>query len=70
MMTAKENFDFINKIYGAGGPVIREHNGFIDKYIGDATMAIFNAPFETEDYMFNNETNEIEFTKAPSFCLN
>ena len=43
MMTAKENFDFINKIYGAGGPVIREHNGFIDKYIGDAIMALFES---------------------------
>jgi class 3 adenylate cyclase len=23
------------------GPIIREHNGFIDKYIGDAVMALF-----------------------------
>lgn len=43
MMTAKESFDFINKIYGKGGPIIREHNGFIDKYIGDAIMALFES---------------------------
>ena len=30
----------------------------------------YDVRFETEDYIFNNETNEIEFTKAPSFCLN
>ena len=41
MMTAKENFAFVNKIYGKAGPIVREHNGFIDKYIGDAVMALF-----------------------------
>ncbi|MCL2185327.1 MAG: HAMP domain-containing protein [Treponema sp.] len=41
MMTARENFDFINKILGIAGPIIRKHNGFVDKYIGDAAMALF-----------------------------
>ena len=41
MMTAKENFSFVNVIYGKMGPLIREHKGFIDKYIGDAIMALF-----------------------------
>lgn len=41
MMTAKENFEFINIIYGIAGPIIRKHNGFVDKYIGDAVMALF-----------------------------
>lgn len=41
MMTAKENFEFINVIYGIAGPIIRKHNGFVDKYIGDAVMALF-----------------------------
>lgn len=41
MMTAKENFEFINIIYGKAGPIIRKHNGFVDKYIGDAVMALF-----------------------------
>jgi class 3 adenylate cyclase len=40
-MTAKENFEFVNTIYGKAGPVIREHNGFVDKYIGGAVMALF-----------------------------
>ncbi len=43
MMTAKESFDFVNKIYGKAGPIIRKHNGFIDKYIGDAIMALFES---------------------------
>lgn len=41
MMTAKENFEFVNIIYGKAGPIIREHGGFVDKYIGDAVMALF-----------------------------
>ncbi len=44
MMTAKENFDFVNVIFGIAGPVIREHGGFVDKYIGDAVMALFESP--------------------------
>lgn len=28
-----------------------------------------NSKLETEDYMFNNKTKEIEFTKAPSIVL-
>lgn len=41
IMTAKENFSFVNVVYGKAGPIIRENNGFIDKYIGDAIMALF-----------------------------
>ncbi len=41
VMTAKENFEFVNIIYGIAGPIIRENGGFVDKYIGDAVMALF-----------------------------
>ncbi|MBX7058921.1 MAG: adenylate/guanylate cyclase domain-containing protein [Leptospirales bacterium] len=40
-MTPKENFDFINSYMRRMGPIVRAHNGFIDKYIGDAIMALF-----------------------------
>jgi len=40
-MTPDENFAFINAYLERVGPVIRTHNGFIDKYIGDAIMALF-----------------------------
>ena len=42
-MTTKENFEFVNVIYGVAGPIIRKNNGFIDKYIGDAIMALFES---------------------------
>jgi class 3 adenylate cyclase len=41
-MTPDENFAFINAYLERMGPVIRTHNGFIDKYIGDAIMALFD----------------------------
>ncbi|HBB35494.1 MAG TPA: guanylate cyclase, partial [Cyanobacteria bacterium UBA9273] len=40
-MTPKESFNFINSYLSRVGPVIRQHQGFIDKYIGDAIMALF-----------------------------
>lgn len=40
-MTPEENFNFINSYLSRVSPVIRAHNGFIDKYIGDAVMALF-----------------------------
>lgn len=40
-MTPDENFAFINAYLEHVGPVIRDHGGFIDKYIGDAIMALF-----------------------------
>jgi class 3 adenylate cyclase/HAMP domain-containing protein len=44
-MTPRENFDFINAFLNRVGPIIREHGGIIDKYIGDAIMALFpNSP--------------------------
>lgn len=40
-LSPKENFDFLNSYLSRVGPVIRRYRGFIDKYIGDAVMALF-----------------------------
>lgn len=40
-MTPQENFFFINEFLGFMEPVIMKYGGFIDKYIGDAIMALF-----------------------------
>jgi class 3 adenylate cyclase/methyl-accepting chemotaxis protein len=42
MMSAHENFLFINKVLGIAGPVFRRYNGFVDKYLGDAAMVLFD----------------------------
>ncbi len=41
-MTPEQNFKFINSYLSVMGPVIRSHHGFIDKFIGDAIMALFD----------------------------
>jgi len=41
-MTPEENFKFLNAFLSRMEPAIAEHNGFVDKYIGDAIMALFS----------------------------
>ncbi len=41
-MTPEQNFKFVNSYLNVMGPVIRSHHGFIDKFIGDAIMALFD----------------------------
>ena len=40
-MTPQENFNFINEYLSRMQPFIAQYHGFIDKYIGDAIMALF-----------------------------
>jgi class 3 adenylate cyclase len=41
-MTPEDNFKFINSYLSRMEPAIIENQGFIDKYIGDAIMALFS----------------------------
>jgi class 3 adenylate cyclase len=40
-LTVEENFSFINSYLSRVVPVVRENGGFIDKYVGDAIMALY-----------------------------
>ena len=40
-MTPQQNFDFLNSYLKRATPIVRANHGFIDKYIGDAIMALF-----------------------------
>lgn len=46
-MSAQKTFDFLNSYFELMAPIIRQYNGFINKFIGDAIMAIF--PDKPED---------------------
>ncbi|RKZ87384.1 MAG: hypothetical protein DRR19_13705 [Candidatus Parabeggiatoa sp. nov. 1] len=46
-MTPQDNFDFINNYFGQMEPIILQYQGIIDKYIGDAIMALF--PYSVDD---------------------
>ena len=40
-LSPEENFQFLNSFLRQIGPVVRGHKGFIDKFVGDAVMALF-----------------------------
>ena len=42
-MTPNDTFLFINEFLERFGPIVRNHGGFIDKYLGDGFMALFPA---------------------------
>jgi len=44
MMSTNETFDFVNKVFGLAGTIIQKHNGFVDKYLGDSAMILFEHP--------------------------
>jgi two-component system, sensor histidine kinase ChiS len=45
-MSPQDNIKFLNAYLKRVSPIIRQHEGFIDKYIGDAVMALFPENFE------------------------
>ena len=48
-LTASAIVNLLNSYFGAVAAVIHAHNGFIDKYIGDAVMAFWIPPFSAGD---------------------
>lgn len=48
-MEAAEVVSLLNKYFTALGKCITSHHGIINKYIGDAIMAIFGAPVKSEN---------------------
>lgn len=49
-LTPEQVVDILNGYLALTTRCIFRHGGTLDKFIGDATMAVFNAPFDTEDY--------------------
>lgn len=49
-MTAEEVVDILNHYLGNVTNAIFQNGGTLDKFIGDAVMAIYNAPLDVEDY--------------------
>ena len=40
-LSLEENFNYINSYLKTVAPLIKKHNGFIDKYLGDGVLAVF-----------------------------
>jgi len=49
-MSAAEAVGILNHYFKELIPIVKQHGGFPDKYIGDAIVAIFGAPVRIEDH--------------------
>lgn len=49
-MSPPELVQLLNRYYGAASQVVLAEGGTIDKFMGDAMMALFNAPAQQEDH--------------------
>lgn len=52
VLKPEQMVQILNKYLTLTTSCIFEHGGMLDKFIGDATMAIFNAPNDQEDYVY------------------
>ncbi len=49
-MTPEELVKLLNRYFTPMAHIVRENEGMLDKYIGDAIMAFFNAPLDVEHH--------------------
>ena len=50
MMTPEDLVKLLNRYFTPMAHIVRENEGMLDKYIGDAIMAFFNAPLDVENH--------------------
>lgn len=51
-LTPEEVVEILNEYLSLTTKSIFDNGGTLDKFVGDATMAVFNAPFDLDDYIF------------------
>lgn len=52
VLTPEEVVAILNRYLNLTTNAIFKNKGTLDKFVGDATMAVFNSPFDLEDYEF------------------
>lgn len=52
-MQPEQVVEILNEYLDLTTKAVFNHQGTVDKFIGDAVMAVFNAPFELEDYCYH-----------------
>jgi adenylate cyclase len=61
---ARETVTMLNDYFSHMVDAVFQHNGILDKYIGDAIMAVFGAPFTSERDSDNSVKTAIEMMRA------
>lgn len=59
----EEVVGILNEYLSMVAECIFDHHGMLDKFIGDAAMAIFNAPADQEDYKYEAVATAFEIVK-------
>ena len=52
-MSAQEVSNLLNEYFSEMEPIVRKYNGIINKFIGDAVMAVFGEPIQDENHSIN-----------------
>lgn len=66
ILTPEQMVQILNRYLSLTTSCIFNHGGMLDKFIGDATMAIFNAPNNQEDYVYEAVMAGLEMQKRGS----
>lgn len=59
-LNSKELADLLNEYLSAMTLILKQHDGVLDKYIGDAIVGIFNAPLDVENHCLKAVTASVE----------
>ncbi len=63
-MDPHRNFQFLSGFLSRMGPIVRENHGFIDKYFGDAIMALFQSTDDAVDAAIALRQQLIEYNRV------
>ncbi len=63
-MDPQRNFHFLSDFLSKMGPIVRENHGFIDKYFGDAIMALFQNTDDAVDAAIALSQQLIEYNRV------
>ncbi len=63
-MDAQKLTHYLNRYFTPMSDIVMKHNGMIDKYIGDALMAFYNAPVDVKEHAADACRTSLEMLEA------
>ena len=63
-LSPKEVVNFLNRYLSVVADIVERHGGFVDKYVGDAVIAVFGAPEPDPDHATNGVLAAIEIDQV------
>ncbi|MCM1101985.1 MAG: adenylate/guanylate cyclase domain-containing protein [Clostridium sp.] len=63
-LSPEEVVGILNRYLGGVTEAVFKHEGTLDKFIGDAVMAVYNAPLDVEDYPYKAVLTGLDIVRA------